>query len=99
MDMVRQVLETMAETDGAVTVRHISQKTGLAPSTLVGVMMGMINQGYIREVLPDGDKKEPSRCTCACCITDHEKTSSLDRRIYQISQRGRIYLINWKEKV
>lgn len=98
MDMVRQVLETMTETDDAVTVRHISQKTGLAPSTLIGVMMGMINQGYINEILPDGDSKQPSRCTCACCIHGHLKTSSLDRRIYQISKRGRTYLINWKGK-
>lgn len=99
MDMVRQILETMAETDNAVTARHISQRTGLAPSTLIGVMMGMINQGYIGEVLPDGGRQQPSRCACACCTRDHENTSSLDRRIYQISPRGRIYLKNWEGKV
>lgn len=98
MDMVRQVLETISETDDAVTIRHISHKTGLAPTTLIGVMMGMINQGYIGEVLPDGDNQQPSRCTCGYCTRDHEKNSSLDRRLYQISPRGRIYLRNWEGK-
>ncbi|WP_319579121.1 helix-turn-helix domain-containing protein [uncultured Methanospirillum sp.] len=98
MDVVRQVLEAMAKTGDAVTARHISRKTGLAPSTLIGVMMGMINQRYITEVIPESGSEQPARCSCACCTSDQEKTSSLDRRIYQITPRGRTYLQNWEGK-
>ena len=96
--MVRQILEVMAETENAVTIRHISRKTGLVPSTLVGVMMGMINQRYIAEVIPKGTAgDQPLRCSCACCNRDKEQTGSLDRRIYQITLKGRTYLKNWAE--
>ena len=98
MDVVRQVLEAMAETGDAVTVRHISRKTGLAPSTLIGVMMGMINQRYIMEVIPESGGEQTTRCSCAFCSSDQEKTSSLDRRIYEITHRGRTYLQNWEGK-
>lgn len=98
MDLVRQILETMVENGDVVTVRHISGKTGLAPSTLIGIMMGMLNQGYIAEVISESGHKLPERCSCAYCSGDKDKTSSLDRRIYQITPRGRIYLQNWEGK-
>ena len=101
MDMVREVLQVLNGQNEAITMRHIAHHTGFSPSTLVGVMMGMINQGYVTEVLPsDMPGKTPvSRCTCACCTrhADQENTSSLDRRIYQICERGVIYLIYWAD--
>lgn len=101
--MVRQILEVMKGEIRGITIRHIAHRTGLAPSTLVGIMMGMINQGYITGVLSEaGEKAEGNavRCGCACCTrkTDRESTSSLDRRIYRITPRGVIYLRNWADK-
>jgi len=96
MDMVRLILETIAETEEAVTIRHISHKTGLAPSTLIGVMMGMINQRYIAEAMTEYESEQNARCSCSICSGVQEKTSSIDRRIYQITTRGRTYLQNWE---
>lgn len=99
MDLVRVVLEVLNGQDDVVTMRHIAYRTGFAPSTLVGIMMSMINQGYISEVHQAGQPgdKGISRCTCACCKkkSDLGNSSSLDRRTYRINQKGKIYLINW----
>jgi len=94
--MVRLILETIVETEEAVTIRHISHKTGLAPSTLIGVMMGMINQRYIAEAMTEYESEQHARCSCSICSGDQEKTSSIDRRTYQITTRGRTYLQNWE---
>lgn len=102
MDVVRQILEVMAKESSGITIRHIAHRTGLVPSTLVGVMMGMVNQGYITGVLSENgaSEKRDARCTCACCTrkTDRESSSSLDRRIYQITLKGALYLQNWSDK-
>jgi hypothetical protein len=100
MDMVREILQVM-DSKPAVTVRHIAYRTGYAPSTLVGVMMGMISQGYILRTKGDEDSGDSeSRCSCACCVRekDRESTTSLDVTLYQITRKGQEYLITWAGK-
>lgn len=96
--MVRQILEVMRKEDSAVTIRHISHLTGCAPVTLVGIMMVMINQGYVIRVLePDLTRDEShSRSSCACCSAgeDQKRETSLDRTVYRISRKGEGYLIH-----
>ncbi len=98
MDMVRQILEVMRKEDGAVTIRHISHLTGCAPVTLVGIMMVMINQGYVTRVLePDLTRDENhSQSSCACCSAGENLKggTSLDRTMYRISRKGEGYLIH-----
>lgn len=101
MDMVRKVLLVLNGQNEAITMRHIVYHTGFTPSTLVGIMMGMINQGYITEILPADMKgnRGISRCTCACCIPKNSQenglSTSLDRRLYRICEKGTVYLLNW----
>lgn len=101
MDMVREVLQVLCRQTEAITMRHIAYHTGFTQSTLVGVIMGMINQGYMNEALQSDESQESgiSRCMCACCTrkNDQENTSSLDRRTYRICGKGKIYLMNWAD--
>jgi hypothetical protein len=97
MDMVRQILEVMKREEGAVTIRHISHVTGSAPVTLVGIMMVMINQGYVTRVQESDLTRDEiiSRCSCAYCSAgDDRKGTSLDRTVYRISRKGEGYLIH-----
>ncbi|MDD1728457.1 MAG: hypothetical protein LUQ50_05240 [Methanospirillum sp.] len=102
MDQIGRVLEVMAKAMDAVTVRHITGETGIATSTLVGVIMAMIRQGYIREVHSKGTEpgENNSRCTCVCCNpdSDHAGPGSWDQRFYQITPKGLAYLQNWNGK-
>lgn len=101
MDMVHAILQEMNKGSGAMTVRHIAKRTGFAHPTLVGVMMGMINQGYIaRGSEEKEDTPGEQRCSCACCSRkpDQETTSSLDIRTYRITLKGQEYLRTWAGK-
>ena len=102
MDMVREILQSMSAQPNAITMRHMAHSTGIATSTIVGVAMGMLNQGYIIEVLSalGNESTGPARCACACCRRkiDKETTTSLDRRIFRITPKGERYLKNWSEK-
>ncbi len=102
MDMVLEILKTINGHPDALTMRHIAHQTGIATTTLVGVMMSMLNQGYVIEVLPaSGNGSEgPVRCTCACCSrkTDAKSTTSLDRRLFKSTVKGERYIRTWAEK-
>ncbi len=101
MDMVKEILQVMNTQNGAITIRHLAYRTGYAPSTIVGVMMGMINQGYVTRGTngsPGTDGEE--RCSCACCTRkpDRESTTSLDIQTYRITAKGLNYLRSWAGK-
>lgn len=102
MDMVLEILQTINSQPESLTMRHIAYRTGIATTTLVGVMMGMLNQGYVIEVLPSsaGGSSVPSRCTCPCCRRkiDAESTTSLDRRLFRNTWKGERYMRNRAEK-
>ncbi|HWQ66948.1 MAG TPA: hypothetical protein VN372_08770 [Methanospirillum sp.] len=96
-DQIGAVLSILTLQEEAITMRHIVHETGIASTTLVGIMMSMINQGYIREVTRENvctGNPQNFRCGCACCSRkdDSKTTSSLDRRLFQITLQGRNHL-------
>lgn len=99
MDMIGEILRVLIGLQDGVTMRHIAYQTDMASTTLVGVMMVMLNQGYVVEIQLQPDS-ETGRCRCACCRKkpDQER-SSLDRRLFKISAKGEQYLSNWAEIV
>ena len=102
MDMVLEILQTINSQPNALTMRHIAHQTGIAMTSLVGVMMSMLNQGYVVEILSVSDRRTDgqARCTCACCRrkTDAKTTTSLDRRMFWITPRGVRYIGTWSGK-
>jgi predicted transcriptional regulator len=102
MDMVQKILIVMKAQQDPVTMRHIASQSGIATSTLVGVMMSMIDQGYISEV-PNGSNRgftmqNLSGCTCCNENTQEKRKTSLDRRLFRITVRGEQYIDNWSGK-
>jgi hypothetical protein len=100
MDMIREILQVMEKQGEPITMRHIEFHTGFTRSTLVAIMMGMINQGYVTEVHHQENrtgKFTSCHCTDENCaaLTQPSGRSSLDRRRYRICKKGERYLINW----